>query len=522
MIISNFIWNLFQEIISHSDNSPTKFSVILYAYFQMLYNFSTLFQQNSVVSNDRTTPLKMRNQIKKIIAIYPKSMLNDVLGTYLYIGHNAFLEKIYTDVVILNPLDYEVKLIKIQPNIITSLKEYSRSHLLGKTLELTRAGFATKNTTGLPADYTGTNIIPSSDNSWQQLIVPTGAVKGTNNLPLIVQTNPLSFKIQNFLGIEFYKNMGFAVDPTKNIINLESKISTTWQNGLKNQIDLLLNVYKDLDDQKKIIAEFFAGSSKNALPPPGFFICIAMQLSQKYKQSIMNDIKMYFSLACGLFDAGVSAWYYKYTYNQGRPISLIRNYYADEKIITWTPLKPREKSSQIHGKQWLPYQHFNFVTPPFPDVASGHTTFSTVAAKILTWWFNNPTLYDGCSIATIPNQEILCPSLNISNKTVSIGEYIFDKGSSTIEPGVVPTEKIILRYNTLQELADMAGLSRIYGGIHTFQTNEVSAELGEWVYQKTREKLMTVFNFKSSPRTLQSGRKMKKVKVKGKKHLNYK
>jgi len=62
----------------------------------------------------------------------------------------------------------------------------------------------------------------------------------------------------------------------------------------------------------------------------------------------------------------------------------------------------------------------------------------------------------------------------------------------------------------------MAGLSRIYGGIHTFQTNEVSAELGEWVYQKTRQKLITVFNFKSSPRIFQ------KRKGNWKKNLNYK
>ena len=39
----------------------------------------------------------------------------------------------------------------------------------------------------------------------------------------------------------------------KNIINLASKISTTWESGLKTQTDLLLDVYKDLDDHKKII-----------------------------------------------------------------------------------------------------------------------------------------------------------------------------------------------------------------------------------------------------------------------------
>lgn len=183
-------------------------------------------------------------------------------------------------------------------------------------------------------------------------------------------------------------------------------------------------------------------------------------------------------------------------YVQGRPINLIRNYYANQTLTTWTPLQTANPAP-IPGKQWLPYQNFNFVTPPFPDVASGHTTFSTVAAKLLNWWFKNPVLYDGFTIATIPNQTTLCPSLNVNDKTVCIGEFIFDQGSSTIEPGVTPKERTVLQYKTLQDLADMAGLSRVYGGIHTFQTNDVSAELGDWVYNQTRQKLTSQFKFKS-------------------------
>ena len=202
---------------------------------------------------------------------------------------------------------------------------------------------------------------------------------------------------------------------------------------------------------------------------------------------------MYFSIAAGLFDACLGAWHYKSTYKQARPVNLIRKYYADQKIKTWTPTS----SSEINGKQWLPYQPLTFVTPPFPDVASGHTTFSNVAAKILNWWFHNPVLYDGCSLVTIPNQQTLCPLLNVHDKMVCIGEYIFDKGCSEIEPGITPKEKIVLRYKTLEDLATMAGVSRVYGGIHTFETNEVSAELAKWVFKQTHVKLINEFKFKS-------------------------
>ena len=507
MNISNFIWKFIQEVISHSDNNPTKFSVLSYAYFQMLYNISTLFEKNGTESKDRVFPLIPLDEIRNNIVKYryrPRSTILNLLQTYLYIAHNAFLSKLYPNVKILNPQDYGLaKIVDVENTVLETIKKYAESHILGKEIELKRAMFTTKNTTGLSADYTGTPFSqdPNSEqnnnwDTWEQLVVPTGAVKGTNGLPIIDSTIPSSFKVQNFLGSEFHNNTGFAVNPTQNIVNLDSKISKTWEGGLSGEIDLLLKVYENLTEEQKVIAEFFAGSSKRALPPPGFMICIAMQLSQKYKQSIMNDLKMYFSVAAGLFDACVSAWYYKSIYKQARPINLIRRYYADKKIKTWTPLST-ENSSEINGRQWLPFQPFTFVTPPFPDVASGHTTFSNVAARVLNWWFNNPVLYDGCSLATIPNQQSLCPLLNINNKVACIGEYIFDKGCSEIEPGITPKKQIILKYNNLEELANMAGLSRVYGGIHTFETNKVSAELATWVFEQTHNKLINEFNFKS-------------------------
>ena len=136
MIISNFIWNFFQEIIQHSDNNPTKFSVLSYAYFQMLYNFGTLFEKNGVQSLDRVTPLKNRKEIKASIAASPKATRCDLLATYLYIGHNSFLAKLYQDARQFTALDYGVKLMPIPPQFLNNLIEYSQSHLSGKTVEL--------------------------------------------------------------------------------------------------------------------------------------------------------------------------------------------------------------------------------------------------------------------------------------------------------------------------------------------------------------------------------------------------
>lgn len=505
MNISNLIWNFLQEIISHSDNNPTKFSVISYGYFQLIYNIGTLFEINGIESKDRVSPLKNRIEIRKFIIKLPKTNQNELLQNYLYHAHTFFISKLYSNVKILSARDYGItKVIPIERTILDTIKEYAESHILGKQKELERAMFATKNITGISADYTGTqfkeniNDVEQNGNwdKWQPLAIPTGAVKGPNNLPMIDPTNPLSYKIQNFLGLKFNENNGFAVNPSEYIIDLDSKVSKTWDGGLKKEIDLLLDVYKNLTEEQKIIAEFFAGSSKNALPPPGMLICIAMQLSQKYQQSLLNDLKMYFSLAAGLFDACTSAWYYKAMYQQARPVTLIRTHYKDKQINSWTPLST-EKSAEITGSQWLPYQPLNFVTPAFSDFPSGHTVFSNVAAQILKWWFNDPILYDGCFVATTPNQQVLCPSLNLNDKMVCIGEYNFDIGCSEVEPGVSPKSKITLRYKNLEDFAEAAGMSRIYGGIHTTETNRVSAELAVWVFKQTQKKLINDFRFQS-------------------------
>lgn len=501
MIVSNFIWVFFNEVIKAGDNTPTKLSVLMYCYFQMLYNFGTLFKKSAVQSTDRVKPLPEYEELKaKLTSSAYNNCRCDLLNNYLYIGHIAFLESIYKTIP-MTKRDYGIKPYLIKPEIAGSLAKWSAEHLSGKALELSRAGFSTTNTYGLPADYTG-----SHDDSkyWIQLKVPTGTKKGLNNLPIIDPNDPTSYKIQNFLGKEFYKNNGFAVNPTQNIINLSNQISKTWETGLKEQMDKIIELYQNLDDEKKMTAELFAGSSKGIIPPPGFFIIIAMQLSQKYKQNTQNDLAMYFSVAAGLFDAAVSAWYYKSTYNQARPISLIRNNYTSKQINNWSPIYYGQKSGVINGEQWLPYQEFNFVVPPFPDVASGHTTFSKVASKILDWWFNKPVLYDGFTNVTVSNQSILCPSINLSQKVVCLGEFIFGKGSSSIEPEITPKSQLVLRYKTLEDLANAAGISRVYGGIHSYQTNEVSTLLADWIFTQTQSKLISQFNFASPYNSISS------------------
>lgn len=485
MILDNFVMSFFTELIKNKKNTPLECSVLMYAYFQMLYNFGSLFY-NYKKSNDRQ---KIIPDYKKIRKQYLENKDEIIIYNFLLIGHNSFLNYVFQTPA-KNPVDFGFLLFNIPESLVILLKDWSISHIQHKITELNRGG-KTPNTGGITADYKGSN---DSSKYWTPLIVPTGTKKGLYDLPIVDKSDPTSFKIQPLLGKDYYLNKGFSLNPTKKIKDFSNKIPKTWETGLKEEIDKLLTVYENLDDGKKIIAEFFAGTHSTVLPPPGFFIIIAMQLSQKYNQNLENTLKMYFMLSAGIFDASIGAWYYKAKFNQARPITLIRNNYTENIILSWSPIFKNIPAYYLKGKRWLPYQELNFVTPPFQDVASGHSTFSFVAGELLNWWFNNPKLYDGTTTISGENLPILCPLLQ-SSQNYLLGEFIFEKGTSLVEPGITPHNQIKLQFETLKEMYDTAGLSRIYGGIHTYNTHKVSQLLGKYIVRKFKRKLMKKFKF---------------------------
>lgn len=134
-----------------------------------------------------------------------------------------------------------------------------------------------------------------------------------------------------------------------------------------------------------------------------------------------------------LADAGIEAWNVKYTYNTARPVTVIRDGADGANPLitadpTWTPL-------------WS--------TPAFPSYMSGHSTFSTAAAGVLT--------------------------------------SIYGSQFSFTDPGD-PTENLTPRHFTsFEAAAQEAGISRIYGGIHFMSDNtaglQVGGEVGQYVVQ---------------------------------------
>ncbi len=169
---------------------------------------------------------------------------------------------------------------------------------------------------------------------------------------------------------------------------------------------------------------------------------------------------MFFILGNAVFDAGIGCWDTKIFYDSQRPITSIRFLFQGRQI--WNTV-PFEGVKPVKGDEWLPYQPPNFITPPFAEYTSGHSTFSAAAAEVLKRFKGSDAL--GASVT-------------------------FEPGSGRLEPGFAPARKITLSWDTFSAAADEAGLSRRLGGIHFLEgdlrARAMGRKIGCVVWQKAQ------------------------------------
>jgi PAP2 superfamily len=287
------------------------------------------------------------------------------------------------------------------------------------------------------SDYTGyiptNNAYQLSDpNRWQPLIVP-GQVGCHDNDPIQTWCMPHWGKVKPFAlrsGSQFRPHAPAKVHQ--------------WL--YKKQAEMVVNLTANLNDKNKVIAEYWADGPTSELPP-GHWVLLAKVVSNRDKNTIDQDVKMYFALTNAMFDAGIAAWDTKRAYDSIRPISAIRYLFKGKTL-------PHYDGQTIQGENWVPYQPARVVTPPFAEYVSGHSAFSAAAATVLMRFTKSDRF--GHS-ETIP------------------------AGQSRVQPGVVPANPVTLTWPTFSSAADQAGRSRQYGGIHFAMGDYVGRDLGRVV-----------------------------------------
>jgi len=167
------------------------------------------------------------------------------------------------------------------------------------------------------------------------------------------------------------------------------------------------------------------------ITPGAHWMGITKIACNKTQLDFRQTVSAYTHTSLAIFDAFISCWDEKYRSNLIRPETLI-NQYIDE---NWKPV---------------------LQTPPFPEYTSGHSVVSGAASTVLT--------------------EIFGP------------DFSFDDDTE------VPYGLPIRSFNSFEQAAQEAAISRMYGGIHYRAAIEVGLQQGISIGRKLSESLFFTKN----------------------------
>lgn len=256
------------------------------------------------------------------------------------------------------------------------------------------------------------------------------------------------------------------IELERELVDINSKIDIVKEAGE------VLNISLNLTEEQKCIAEFWAGIGGSVAPPGFWNMFLLCCFNSNPSNDYLKQVNYFYELNCGLFEVACVIWNIKYKCEQARPIQTIRLLYPDAKFNYYF--------GESVGKMWLPYQESRLWTPPFCDFVSGHSGFSAVGAFFMTKFFG-PNL-DVLNIKIFSDELVMLSPLykNYSGVPFDLSLILIEQNCSSIQVNA-PSTPIYLKFNTWDDLALSAGISRIYGGIHYMSSNEYGLLIGKKV-----------------------------------------
>jgi len=166
--------------------------------------------------------------------------------------------------------------------------------------------------------------------------------------------------------------------------------------------------------------------------PPGHWNMIAQDIARRRNFSAPECARLFALLNLAEADAAISCWETKYYYNVWRPETALRE------------LDPALNPNVVNKPDFIP----NLASPPFPTYTSGHSTFSAAGARTIALF-------------------------------IGTDDIDFSVTSDGL-PGVVHT------FKKLSDAQIEAGMSRVWGGIHTMSDNleaqKAGVKIADWVF----------------------------------------
>ena len=351
---------------------------------------------------------------------------------------------------------------KVNTSSFNSLKTLIDSYLLARDSDGWR----------LTSTFDG--ILPNAGNV---IKADNSQDQNLNTLPSPNTWTPLSLNgvTRNYLTPEWgTKNKGIVNDiDYKELLDNTNELFPS-ESQYENEMKQTEQVTSSLTDEQKVTAEFWAGGP-GTVTPPGMWVVFMDIVIRSNKLNYLKELKYYTILCSSLYQSSICAWKLKREHLQARPIQKIRQYdYGNSLSQPW--------NNQTLGQYWLPFQELNFVTPPFPDFVSGHSTFSMSSAKIFCYLLETDTINLNNPVITNDMVSLLSPVITKSVNFSLNNVFIFPD-TSNIENNV-PSTAINLNWNCWTDMARSSGKSRIYGGIHIESSNQGGLYLGSMIADK--------------------------------------
>lgn len=208
--------------------------------------------------------------------------------------------------------------------------------------------------------------------------------------------------------------------PVPEIIPYSDDKNSAFYKEFKEVYDIQLA----LTQTQKEIANWWGDDPSETYAPPGHSYSLALQILRVKKPNLFAAAESFAKVGMSVADAFINCWKCKYTYHSIRPAAYIR------------------KNIKGSFEQFWP-------EPPFPAFASGHSTQASSAAEALISVYGDNVAFDDMTHVGRPKDIFR----NVEYKKRS--------------------------YTSISQTAIECGISRLYGGIHTRQDNEVGMAEGK-------------------------------------------
>ncbi len=240
--------------------------------------------------------------------------------------------------------------------------------------------------------------------------------------------------------------------------------------ALRRDVDECVAVNAALTLRQKAIVEFMRDGPRST-GQSGHWLRFAQDVSRRDADDLDRDVKLFFGVANVVFDAFVSCWEVKRVYDTGRPYWWVRRYYEGRTVRGWAG--PGKGVATIPAAAWRPYSPDTFVTPPFPGYVSGHATASGAASRFLERFTGSDRFG---AVAIRHAGELTEPGIPPRLMQAVDGRPAEDAPA---------TAEVRLDLPTFSATAEMAAVSRLWGGYHIRTDNEEGLKLGRRIADAT-------------------------------------